>query len=129
LTDPKTHDLFRDLDVKTIVGEERQAVITYMLAHSGKAVTDMPKGLQNYDTYVKILLLKADARYAEWNDEDRYFETARLLRQVTTEHKKKQKDILTEQLRDAETMGDDETALSLRSQIHTLIREIQSGQK
>ena len=129
LTDPKTHDLFRDLDVKTIVGEERQAVITYMLAHSGKAVTDMPKGLQKYDTYVKILLLKADARYAEWNDEDRYFETARLLRQVTTEHKKKQKDILTEQLRDAETMGDDETAASLRSQIHTLIREIQSGQK
>jgi DNA primase len=129
LTDPKTHDLFRDLDIKTMVGEERQSVIKYILVHSGKAVTDMPKGLQNYDTYVKILLLKADARYAEWNDEDRYFETARLLRQVTTEYKKKQKDILTEQLRDAETMGDDETALSLRSQIHTLIKEIQSGQK
>jgi len=85
--------------------------------------------LQKYDTYVKILLLKADARYAEWNDQDRYFETARLLRQVTTEHKKKQKDLLTEQLRDAETIGDDTKAVEIRTRVHNLIKEIQSGQK
>ena len=79
--------------------------------------------------YVKILLLKADARYADWNDQDRYFETARLLRQVANEHKKKQKAILTEQLRDAETLGDDNKANEIRTQINKLIKEIQSGQR
>jgi DNA primase len=129
LIDPTTHELFRAIDIHMLVGEHRQAVAKYIASHPPKSITDTPKGLQNDDTYVKILLLKADARYADWNDEDRYMETARLLRQVTTEYKKQQKDILTEKLRDAETVGDDETATNLRSQIHMLIKEIQSGQK
>jgi hypothetical protein len=85
--------------------------------------------LQKYDTYVKILLLKADARYADWNDQDRYFETARLLRQVANEHRKKQKEILTDQLREAETLGDDAKANAVRAELNQLIKEIQSGQR
>ncbi|MNL62862.1 hypothetical protein D3C87_1869290 [compost metagenome] len=111
------------------VGEERQAVVNYLIARGGKAITDTPKELQKYDTYVKIVLLKADARYADWNDQDRYFETARLLRQVATKHKEKQKDILTEQLREAETNGDEARATDIRTQLYTLIKEINSGKK
>ncbi|MDB5166942.1 MAG: dnaG [Candidatus Saccharibacteria bacterium] len=129
LIDAATHELFQDVIVETFAGEERQAVVKYLIDHGGKAIDDTPKGLQKYDTYVKILVLKADARYADWNDQDRYFETARLLRQVTTEHKQKQKDILTEQLRDAETMGDDAKASEIRSRINDLIKEIQSAKK
>lgn len=129
LIDPATHDLFKEIDTNMMMGEERKAVAEYVISHQPKTVMDTPKGLQKYDTYVKILLLKADARYAEWNDEDRFIETARLIRQVTTEYKKQQKDILTEKLRDAETMGDEEAAADLRSRIHNLIKEIQSGQK
>lgn len=129
LIDAATHDLFREINVDTFIGEERQAVAQYLVEHGGKALKDTPGGLQKHDTYVKILLLKADARYADWNDQDRYFETARLLRQVTTTHKKRQKDILTEQLRDAETVGDDTQANVIRSQINNLIKEIQNGQK
>lgn len=129
LIDPATHELFTHIDVTMFDDEQRQAVAAYLVKHGGKAVSDTPKTLQNYDTYVKILLLRADARYADWNDEDRYVETARLLRQVTTEYKKKQKDILTEQLRDAETVGDDDAAAAIRGRINNLIKEIQSGQK
>lgn len=129
LIDGATQELFRDIAVEVFVGDERQAVAAYLARSGGKAVQDTPKDLQSYDTYVKILLLKADARYADWNDEDRYMETARLLRQVITEHKKKQKDILTERLRDAETVGDDDTANEIRTRINNLIKEIQSGQK
>lgn len=129
LIDQATHDLFKEIDTNMMKGEERKAVADYIISHPPKTVLDTPKGLQKYDTYVKILLLKADARYAEWNDEDRFIETARLIRQVTTEYKKQQKDILTEQLRDAETMGDEEAAADLRSRIHNLIKEIQSGKK
>ncbi len=129
LIDSATHDLFTAIDLDTFVGEERQEVAKYISQHQGKSLQDTPKELQKFDTYVKILLLKADARYAEWNDQDRYFETARLLRQVTTEYKKKQKDILTEQLRDAEDVGDDEKATEIRTRVNNLIKEIQSGQK
>jgi len=129
LIDSLTHELFADIDVTMFDGEQRQAVAAYLVKHGGKVVTDTPNTLQNYDTYVKILLLRADARYAGWNDEDRYMETARLLRQVTTEYKKKQKDILTEQLRDAETVGDDVAAADIRGRINNLIKEIQSGKR
>jgi DNA primase len=129
LIDPATHVLFKEIDTSMLMGEERKAIAEYIISHQAKTIIDTPKGLQKYDTYVKILLLRADARYAEWNDQDRFTETARLIRQVTTEHKKQQKDTLTEQLRDAETMGNEEAAADLRSRIHNLIKEIQSGQK
>ena len=129
LIDSATHDLFRSVDIETFNSEERQAVVKYLLENSGKTVKDTPEELINYDTYVKILLLKADARYADWNDQDRYFETARLLRQVANEHKKNQKDKLTDQLRDVEMLGDDTKANEIRCKLNKLIKEIQSGQK
>ena len=51
-------------------GEQRQAVVNYILTHSGQISKDTPKELQNYDTYVKIVLLKADTRYADWSAQE-----------------------------------------------------------
>ena len=129
LIDGATHDLFRSVNSETFTGKDRQAVAKYLSENGGTAVKDTPEQLQKYDIYVKILLLRADARYADWNDQDRYFETARLLRQVANKHKKDQKDILTEQLRDAETIGDDVKANEIRGTLNDLIKEMQSGQK
>lgn len=124
MIDSAVHDLLRSADVKMFSGDNRQAVAKYLAEHGGKAIKDTPEALKKYDTYVKILLLKADARYADWNDQDRYFEAARLLRQVTKEFKKKQKLELTEELRDAETLGDEDRAASIRAKLNNLIREI-----
>jgi DNA primase len=129
LIDGATRTLFEEIDPSMFNGEQRQAVATFLMTSGSKVITDTPKSLQKYDTYVKIVLLKADSRYIDWNDSDRYLETARLLRQLITEHKKKQKDILMNQLRDAETIGDDAKATALRGEINNLIKEIQSGQK
>lgn len=129
LIDRATHDLFRQADLDTFSGEERKAVVKYLAEHGGKVIKDTPEELKKYDMYVKILLLKADARYAAWNDQDRYFETARLIRQVANEHKKKKKDTLTDQLRDAETLGDESRANAIRGELNQLIKEIQSGQR
>lgn len=129
LVDAPSQELFGPVDSKTFVGEARQAVAAYLSAHHEAAVAETPDGLQNYDTYVKILLLKADARYADWNDQDRYFETARLLRQVENEHKKQTQERLTNQLREAESSGNDEKATQLRAQLNTLIKEITRGQR
>lgn len=129
MIDAPSQELFKDVDSKVFAGEERQAVAAYLAAYGGAALTTTPKELQNFDTYVKILLLKADARYADWNDQDRYFETARLLRQVTNEHKKQTQEHLTNQLREAENRGDDEAASKLRAQLSILIKEISRGQR
>jgi len=129
LIDGATHDLFRTADIETFAGEERRAIVKYLAKSGGKPLRDTPDELKKHDIYVKILLLKADARYADWNDSDRYFETARLLRQVANEHKKKQKDVLTEQLRDAETLGDEALASDIRAKLNKLIKEIKGGQK
>lgn len=129
LVDGATHDLFQSVDISLFWGEERQAVASYIISHAGKTVSDTPDELQKYDTYVKILLLKADARYADWSDQDRYFETARLLRQIVVEQKKNQKEILTKQLRDAEEIGDNTSADKIRQNINKLIKEIQRGKK
>jgi len=129
LIDAPSQELFVHTDSSVFMGEERQAVAVYVGKHAGMAVETTPNDLQNYDTYVKILLLKADTRYADWSDQDRYFETARLLRQVANEHKKQTQEQLTQQLREAESNGDDARAMVLREQLNTLIKEITRGQR
>ena len=129
LLDSASQTLFKTISVEAFAGDERQAVARYLADHSGTSVTETPKELQNNDTYVKILLLKADARYADWSEQDRYFEAARLIRQVVNEHKKQTQEQLTNQLREAESSGDDEKAAQLRTQLSVLIKEIPRGQR
>ncbi len=127
LIDTAVQDLFRTADLDMFHDETRRAVATFIATHGGKEVIDTPEDLHSYDTYVKILLLKAETRYGAWSSEDRYFEAARLLRQVITQHKKQQKDELTNQLRDAEELGEDTRAKELRGQLNELIKEISRG--
>ncbi|MBC7459679.1 DNA primase [Candidatus Saccharibacteria bacterium] len=128
LIDPAVRELLADVQSE-MVGTDEQIAVLQFVKTSSQLLTDVPVDLQNYDTYVKILLLKADARYGEWNDEDRYFETARLVRQLISQHKKITKDSLTTQLRDAEQNGEDDRATELRQQIYELIKEIPRAQK
>jgi len=125
LTEPALHDLFRETDAVLFEGDARRAVASYLQTQHPR-VQDVPDELQNYAEYVKILLLKADARYAGWTDTDRFHEAARLLRRIKDEHKKQQKKQLTDQLRQAETDGDDEKVRALMQAIQTLNKEIHS---
>jgi len=123
LVDPAVRELLAELTEEMLATDERREVLRY-IRRADETVQGTPKELQDYDTYVKILLLKADARYGEWSDEDRYFEAARLVRLTITEHKQKQKDALMNALRDAEDKGDDVEALKLRQALNELIKEI-----
>lgn len=106
--------------------EERQAVAKF-LTSSTKSFQDTPKELQNHDTYVKILLLRAETRYGSWDTKERSLEVARLLRQMQTEHSKQKRDQLIAQLRDAEESQDDAQADALRAEINALIKEMKHG--
>jgi len=111
-----------------VVTDERKQLLKYLKSHQ-ELIVEVPADLQNIDTYVKIVLLKADARYGQWSDEDRYFETARLIRQLTTEHKQTKKQELTDTLREAEANDDDEKAREIRQQLNELIKEIPRAQR
>ena len=127
--DAPSQELFAHIDISMLVGDNRQAVARYFARHKGKVLSDTPKDLQQFDTYVKILLLRADARYAEWDANDRYFETARLIRQIENEHKKQKQLKLIIQLREAEAEGDEPRAAALRIELNTLIKEIARGKR
>jgi len=129
LIDPAVRELLKDSEGEMFFTDERRAVFEYILANSSEIIQNVPADLQDYDVYVKILLLKADARYGDWNDEDRYFETARLVRQLITEHRKTKKDALTAELRTAEESGDEEKATEARQKLYELIKEIPRAQK
>ena len=120
---PAVRELLIEIDEAMLSNEDRKVVLTF-LKSSTDTVQSTPKDLQDLDTYVKILLLKADARYGDWSDDDRYFETARLVRIIVTKHKQTQKDELTAALRIAEDEGSDEEALRLRHALNELIKEI-----
>ena len=120
---PAVRELLLELDEKMLSNDDRKVVLEFVKT-STDSVQVTPKELQELDTYVKILLLKADARYGEWSDEDRYFETARLVRIIVTKHKQTKKDELTAALRVAEDKGNDEEALQLRQALNELIKEI-----
>jgi len=120
---PSVREQLNEINEKMLSNEDRKEVLSY-LDSLAEPVQATPKELQHLDTYVKILLLKADARYGDWSDEDRYLETARLVRIIATKHKQTQKDALTAALRVAEDEGNDEEALRLRHALNEFIKEI-----
>lgn len=122
LVDLAVRELLAEVTEDMLTTDDRKAVLRYIRRNTDP-VTGTPKELQDYDTYVKILLLKADDRYGQWSDEARYFETAQLVRLTITEHKQKQKDALMNALREAEDTGDEAEALRLRQALNELIKE------
>ncbi len=129
MLDTKSRELLAPSDVKLFHGEARQAVAEYCVAHRTEEFTKTPSPLQNYDEYITMARVRAEARYGDWSETDRYYELARLLRQITNEHKQQQKQLFITQLRNAEAIGDDETAQRLRQQLNDLIKEIARGNR
>ncbi len=122
--DIPSRDLLTQFDAALLSGDERQTLARYLAANPTRVLTDTTKDLQAIETYAKIVLLKADTRYEAWSANDRYFEAARLIRQVEHEHKTQKKYELTERLRRAEAEGDDTQAAQLRSELNALIKEL-----
>lgn len=127
--DSPSQELFAHANLEYFHEEHRQALARYYATHSGTILTDTPKELQKYDTYVKIVLLRADELYARLDGNDRYYEAARLLRQIEHEHKKQTQEKLIAEVRDAEHAGDESRAGQLREQLNQLIKEIARGKR
>ena len=114
MIDGPSQELFQQIDPTILAGDARQSVARYIAAYPGKPLTVTPPELQKFDEYVKLLLLRAEARYADMSEQDRFYETARLIRQIENEHKKQKRKQLIYELREAEAVNVDVMSDSLR---------------
>jgi DNA primase len=124
LSNPAVRELFAQINPSILGSDRRQEAASYILSHPREEIDDTPEELQNIDDYVKIVLLRAEKRYAGWDANDQYFEAAKLLRQFKTEHELKIKE---QQIAEAEARGDDVGAERLRREHYTLIKEMKRG--
>ena len=127
--DSASQELLEHLDLELLHSEQRRALAQYLVSHAGTVLTDTPAELQNYDNYVKMVLLRAETRYAEWDSNDRYYEAARLIRQIEHEHKKQTQENLIAELRESERVGDEKESERLRIELNALIKEIARGRR
>lgn len=117
-------DVAKDLGAEFFDGVERQALFTYLLGHRPPELEpDIPEELHEIETYVKIVLLKAEMRYSTLDGQDRLVEAVSLVRQLKRQQRTKQKQRLTEALRDAESAHNEAESERLRAALNALIKE------
>ena len=72
---------------------------------------------------MKIVQLKSESRYANWEQKSLDKEMARLVERITIKHRKNKKNQLLTQLREAEAAGDEVLYQSLLQSLNKLIKE------
>ncbi len=122
--DPKVRGLLIEMSADDFEVDQQQVLLQYLKTMPDIDLSgDIPDALQELETYVKVLLLRADERYKQWGEIDRYDETAKLVRLVknqTREHKKLQ---LNEALKQAEIANDEKAKEKLRKELNEIIKE------
>lgn len=117
-------DIAMELSVDAFDGEARQALFRYLVTHPEVSpLEEVPPELQPYETYVKIVQLKAETKYTEHIAQERIHEASHLVGQIKQQHLKQKKLTLTSQLRIAEAGGDEADILRLRNELNDLIKE------
>lgn len=123
LVDTDVQQLFTETIASNFIGDERQAVASYISKHAGKAITSVPKVLQKYEKYVTMLLLHPDVENVDWNKNNRATTAIEVLRSVQANYQKKNtKETLLRQEREARDRGDTATADDILRQLSRLIK-------
>lgn len=103
--------------------EERKQIASFIMKNPNFTDADIEGGLKNIDTYVKIVILKAEERYLSWSKEEQSHELTQLLHQLKERKRKQKKIALTKQLKDAEFLGDEAKAGEIRVALNKFIKE------
>lgn len=107
-------------------GERRRLGQYLMTADESSSIG---KDLPDMEIYVKMILLRADTRFADVSRE-KYLETMQgLVDKIKEEHKKQKQADLVALLQQAEADEDEDRANELRTELNTLIKEIAHGKK
>jgi DNA primase len=121
--EPAVHDVVKKMKTEELEGDDRQELFSFLLDDPDGLKKQVPPELHKIETYVKIVLLKAETRYMNLDGQDRLVEAVSLVRQVKEQHRKKKKQQLTTLLREAENEQDSARIARLQSELNTLIKE------
>ena len=122
---PQARHWLASLTEDMVEQDATKELLLYLQQNQTTTLDTLPKQLQKYEQYVKIVQLKSDVRYANWEDSEYQAEMAHTVKQVLTKHREIKKQRLIEQLRGAEAANDDAQSESLRRDINALIKEKQ----
>ena len=106
-----------------LYGDSARQLIGYLRKNPDLELSEVPLDLQKIEQYVKIVQLKSESRYANWEQKSLDEEMARLVRQITIKHRENKKNQLLTQLREAEASGDEVLSQDLRQSLNNLIKE------
>lgn len=121
-----SRQLLNEFNNDIYTSDTARDIIDFLRSAGPEAIITVPSKLKKYDDFVKILLLQADAKYANWNDDDSHQEMKRLLRLLKREHLKEIKQTLDSQLRDAESRDDNEQIAKTIKEIQLINKELNS---
>ncbi|QHU91793.1 DNA primase [Candidatus Saccharibacteria bacterium oral taxon 488] len=122
LSQPSTRRWVGALEAASL-DEPARAVVTSLQAEPLLDVEKLPCPLQKFEQYVKIVQLKSERRYMDWEPEALDSEMARLVKQLIRKHRDTKKQQLLDNLREAEELSDEARARTLRQQLNALIKE------
>lgn len=122
LSQPSTRRWVGALEAASL-DEPARAVVTALQAEPLLDREKLPHPLQKFEQYVKIVQLKSERRYMDWEPEALDSEMARLVKQLIRKHRDTKKQQLLEDLREAEELSDEARARTLRQQLNALIKE------
>lgn len=122
LSQPSTRRWVGALEAASL-DEPARAVVTSLQAEPLLDIEKLPRPLQKFEQYVKIVQLKSERRYMDWEPEALDSEMARLVKQLIRKHRDTKKQQLLEDLREAEELSDEARARILRQQLNALIKE------
>lgn len=122
--EPAARDVVRQLTADELHGEDRRRLFNYLRENPQTLrVEGLPPELHAIETYVKIVLFKAETRYENLEGQDRLVEAVSLVHQIKEQHTKQKKQLLLDQLRDAEQNHNDEAVMRLNQELNKLIKE------
>lgn len=123
IIEPSVYDVAKKLKASEINGADRQTLFAYLLDHPAGITANIPQSLKEIETYVKIVLFKAESRYGDLNGQDRLIEAVNLVQQVKNHKRKQTKQALTESLRTAEARHETDEVIRLQQELNYLIKE------
>lgn len=124
---PDLRDSLQKITNEQLVGEQRQGVAQLLRDQPKINFYDDQSTLQHDPTYGKILLLRAEERYGQWDTTDRYVEAAALARRIKQETIAQKKQELTTLISQAEQSGDAEQHRQLLAAFQSLLQEEKRG--
>lgn len=120
---PQTRPLLAALTPEMLQHAESRLLLRWLHQHPTKSLDPVPAQLQKIEQYVKMVQLKSDNRYLEWQPASLPDEMARLVTHMRVKHRETKKQQLLDNLRTAEAASDETTAHQLRTELNALIKE------